>query len=127
MLNEQNKRLTLKDLMAKQEQLANKKKKSLNLFVKSLEGVITIEQPDTVTIIDASKIDEGFESDKYLVYNCIVEPNLKDKDLLKAYGCVEPTEILKIFDDGEISSIARECMNLAGYNSSVRVVEEIKN
>lgn len=127
MLSEQNKRLTLKDLMAKQEQLANKKKKSLNLFVKSLDGVITIEQPDTVTIIDASKIDEGFESDKYLVYNCIVEPNLKDKDLLKAYGCVEPTEILKIFDDGEISSIARECMNLAGYNSSVRVVEEIKN
>lgn len=120
-------KLTLKDLIAKKEQVLNSKNKTRNLYIKSLDGVITIEKPSIDLIIDASKIDEGAESDKYLVYNCIVEPNIKDKELQKAYECVEPTEILKIFEDGEISTIAKECMDLAGYNGSVSVVEDIKN
>lgn len=120
-------KLTLKDLISKKEQVLSGKKKTRNLYIKSLDGIITIEKPSLETVVDASKIDSGMESDKYLVYHCIVEPNLKDKELQKAYGCVEPTEILKIFEDGEISSIAKECMNLAGYNGSVSVVEDIKN
>lgn len=120
-------KLTLKDLIAKKEQVLNSKKKTRNLYIKSLDGIITIEKPSVETIIDASKIDDGVESDKYLVYNCIVEPNLRDKELQKAYGCVEPSDILKIFEDGEISAIAKECMNLAGYSGSVSVVDDIKN
>lgn len=120
-------KLTLKDLIAKKEQVLDSKKKTRNLYIKSLDGIITIEKPSIETIVDASKIDSGMESDKYLVYNCIIEPNLKDKELQKVYGCIEPSDILKIFEDGEISSIARECMNLAGYSGSVSVVDDIKN
>jgi hypothetical protein len=120
-------KLTLKDLISKKEQVLNGKKKTADLYIKSLDSIITIEKPTIETVIDASKIDTGAESDKYLVYHCIVEPNLKDKELQKAYGCVEPTEILKIFEDGEISSIAKECMNLAGYGGSVSVVNDLKN
>lgn len=119
-------KLTLKDLIAKKEQVLNKKK-TRDLYIKSLDAVITIEKPSIETIVDASKIDSGVESDKYLVYNCIIDPNLRDKELQQAYGCVEPSDILKIFDDGEISSIAKECMNLAGYSGSVSVVDDIKN
>ena len=44
------------------------------------------------------------------------------------YGCTYPEEIVeKIFDDGEISPIAMECMKLAGYIDSVKLVEEVKN
>lgn len=120
-------KLTLKDLISKKEQVLSGKKKTRNLYIKSLDGIITIEKPSIETVIDASKIDSGMESDKYLVYNCIIEPNLRDKELQKEYGCVEPTDILKIFNDGEISSIAKECMNLAGYSGSVSVVDDIKN
>jgi hypothetical protein len=120
-------KLTLKDLIAKKEQVLNSKKKRRDLYIKSLDSVITIEKPTLEIIIDASKIDSGIESDKYLVYNSIVEPNLRDKELQKEYGCVEPSDILKIFEDGEISSIASECMNLAGYRGSVTVVDDIKN
>lgn len=126
-MNKKNIKLTLKDLIAKKEQVLNGKKKTRDLHIKSLEGVITIEKPSIETVIDATKIDDGVESDKYLVYNCIIEPNLRDKELQKEYGCIEPTEILKIFADGEISSIAKECMNLAGYGGSVSVVDDIKN
>lgn len=127
MRKEQLKKLTLKDLIAKKEQILSNKNKTMDLYVKSLDAVITIQKPDINTIIDASKIDDAAESDKYLVYNCVIEPNLKDKELQEAYGCVEPIEILKIFDDGEISSIASKCMELAGYRNSVSVVEDIKN
>ena len=120
-------KLTLKDLIAKKEQVLNGKKKTRDLYIKSLDGVITIEKPSIETIVDATRIDSGVESDKYLVYNCIVEPNLRDKELQKAYGCIEPTDILKIFEDGEISSIAKECMGFAGYSDSVSVVDDIKN
>lgn len=120
-------KLTIKNLIAKKEQILNNRRATRDLYVKSLDSVITIEKPSIETIVDASKIENGVESDKYLVYNCIVEPNLKDKELQQAYGCVEPIEILKIFEDGEISSIAIECMNLAGYRGSVSVVDDIKN
>ncbi|SKA99337.1 Phage XkdN-like tail assembly chaperone protein, TAC [Caloramator quimbayensis] len=127
MRKEQAKKLTLKDLIAKKEQILNNKVKTMDLYVKSLDAVITIQKPDIDTIIDASKIDNPSESDRYLVYNCVIQPNLKDKELQEAYGCVEPIEILKIFEDGEISSIALKCMELAGYRNSVSVVEDIKN
>ena len=39
----------------------------------------------------------------------------------------ESAEMEKIFDDGEISPIAMECMKLAGYIDSVKLVEEVKN
>lgn len=127
MSKEKTTKLTLKDLISKKEQVLNGKKKTRDLHIKSLDGVITIEKPTIETVIDATKFDDGADSDKYLVYHCIVEPNLKDKELQKAYGCVEPTDILKIFDDGEISSIAKECMNFAGYSGSVSVVDDLKN
>lgn len=127
MNKKQTKKLTLKELIAKKEQVLNGKKKTRNLYIKSLNAVITIEKPSIETIMDSFKIEDGVESDKYLVYNCIIEPNLKDKELQQVYGCIEPIDILKIFDDGEISSIAKECMNLGGYTESVSVVDDIKN
>ena len=39
-----------------------------------------------------------------------------------------PEEIVeKLFDAGEITPIAMECMKLAGYVNSVKLVEEVKN
>ena len=59
----------------------------------------------------------------------VVEPNLKDKDLQKAYNCIEPTDIVgKLFKAGEIGNIATAIMKCAGYESlEAKVHEEIKN
>ena len=58
------------------------------------------------------------------------EPDLKDKELQKAFECVEPMEIVeKVFSAGEITNIALKCIELAGYgqNSIKEIVENTKN
>lgn len=64
-----------------------------------------------------------------LIYSIISEPNLKDKDLQKAYECVEPTDIVSaIFTDGEMLDISNFAIKEAGFQrGSISVVEDLKN
>lgn len=80
--------------------------------------------------MDMTKDEEQAKNaDAYMVYSMVKEPNLKDKDLQKAYGCVEPTDIVeKIFTFGEVGYIVNKGFESAGFDKgSVSVVEEIKN
>ena len=118
-------KITLDELLRRKEQMLDgkKKKKTGTLYIKSLGGTITIESPDLAR--DAQDMDSG---DAYMVYSCVIEPNLKSKELQQAFGCVEPMEIVdKIFDVGEIPQIAVECLKLAGYVDGVKAVDDIKN
>jgi len=120
-------KITLDELLRRKEQKleAKKKKKTSALYVKSLDGIITIESPTAALARDAQDMDNG---DAYMVYSCVTEPNLKSKELQDAYECVEPLEIVdKVFDVGEIPQIAVECLKLAGYVDGVKAVDEIKN
>ena len=120
-------KITLDELLKRKEQMleSKKKKKTKSLYVKSLDGTITIESPTGDLARDAQELDNG---DAYLVYSCVTEPCLKSKELQQAFGCVEPMEIVeKIFDVGEIPQIAVECLKLAGYVDGVKAVEDIKN
>jgi len=120
-------KITLTELMARKEQMleGKKTKKTQELYVNSLDGTITVETPDKVLVSEAVGMDNG---DEHLVYQCVKEPNLKDANLQKEFGCVEPMEIVnKIFDPGEVPQIAQQIMKLAGYSDSVKVVEDLKN
>lgn len=121
-----NKTLTVKELIARKQQLANKGAKKQTLYIKSLDANITIQQQSREVYLDA--MDMGAAGDSYVVYNAVIEPKLKDKELQEAYGCTEPMDIVfKIFEPGEIPQIAMVCAELAGFGNSVKVVEEIKN
>ena len=125
-MNKQTK-ITLQELLRRKEQMLEAKKtpKTAELYVKSLDGTITIEGPTSALAKDAQEMDNG---DAYLVYQCVTEPCLKAKELQEAYKCVEPMEIVeKIFDPGEIPQISVECLRLSGYIDGVKVVDEIKN
>jgi hypothetical protein len=77
----------------------------------------------------ANDTDESVQemSDIHMVYNIVVEPNLKDKKLQDAYDCVEPTDIVeKLFEIGEIGQISGHGMMLAGYGTEVKVVKDLK-
>lgn len=101
-------------------------KKTALLFIPSLDGEITIIEPDYETYTDAVEMDSG--NDEYLIYNCVTEPRLRDAELQKAYACSEPTDIVrKIFANGEIKQITGKILELGGYRNTVKVVEEIKN
>lgn len=122
-------KLTLEELMRRKEQImaAKKVKKTKTLYIESLNSTIVIEEPDSALVNDALEMEA--EGNKYMVYNCVREPNLKDAELRKEFGCTEPTDIVDIlFSAGEIPQIAMQCMELAGYkDGNVKAVEEIKN
>lgn len=127
MSKEKMKKITLKDLIARAEQSKEDKKEARKLYVASLDGTITIIKPDRTMVLEGMDMDDT-DGDDYLVYNCVLEPNLKDKELQKAYGVVSPMEIVnKVFEPGEIAGIAKEIVALAGYVDSVKVVDDIKN
>lgn len=122
------KRLTIADLINKKDRLAGKRKATKELYIEELDATIVIEKPDRSLIIESSEY-EGAEGDDFLVYNCVVEPNLKDNELQKIYDCKEPTEIVsKVFDDiGTIKGIAEQALSMSGLDSKVTAVEELKN
>ena len=120
-----NTKLTLAELLRRKEQMleSKKTKKTLDLYVKSIDAVITISEPDGALCRDANDMEAG-EGDKYLCYECIIEPNLKSKEVQDAFGCTVPMDVVDIiFAPGEIPQIAIECMKLAGYMGGVEAVK----
>ena len=120
-----NTKLTLAELLRRKEQMIDSKKtkKTLDLYVSSIDAIITIEEPDGALCRDANDMEPG-EGDKYMCYECIKEPNLKAKDAQEAFGCAVPMDIVDvIFAPGEIPQIAIECMKLAGYMGGVEAVK----
>ena len=108
---DKNTKITLAELIKRKEQVLEAKKnvKRARVYVKSLGGEIVIKAPTKSLATESAEME-------------------KDGELQEAYGCTYPEEIVeKIFDDGEISPIAMECMKLAGYIDSVKLVEEVKN
>jgi hypothetical protein len=126
------KKLTLTDLMKNKEQYQVKKDTTEELFIERLGASITIRKPERSLCLEAFQMandeNQADKADPFMVYNIVVEPNLKDVNLQKEFGCVEPTDIVeKIFESGEISKIAQVGMELAGYNDNIKKVKDLKN
>lgn len=123
------KKLKLEDLINK----AGEKKgdKYLDIYIKRLDATIKAKEPDNALILESIDIskENAHESDLHLVYNSIIEPNIKDSTLHEAYNVSRPLEILdEIFSLGEISNIAKTLLKNSGYeDNSVKLVEDIKN
>ena len=123
-----NTKITLAELIKRKEQVLEAKKnvKRARVYVKSLGGEIVIKAPTKSLATESAEMEK--DGDAHLVYECVAEPDLHSKELQDAYGCTYPEEIVeKLFDAGEITPIAMECMKLAGYVNSVKLVEEVKN
>lgn len=61
----------------------------------------------------------------HIVLAGVIEPNLKDKDLLAKYNAVTPAELVKkLLLAGEIEDLARAIEVLSGYRTIT--IEEIK-
>lgn len=129
MSKESIKKLTLADIISKKDQIMDGKKKIGNVLIPSLGGYIVVEKPDRELIADANEITGGMESNVHLVYNCIVDPNLKDKETIDAFGVHTPKELVQVLlNDGEISDVADALMKLAGYgDTGIKLVTDLKN
>ncbi|MDT3415597.1 hypothetical protein QO009_001455 [Brevibacillus aydinogluensis] len=127
------KQLTIADLLSEKEKLKRGKRRTANLYIESLDGEITIQEPDRSIAIEALTMAQDDSrsqmADPYIVYHCVVQPDLKDAQLQKEFGCVEPTDIVGIlFRPGEIAAISGHALKLAGFGEGVRKVDrDIKN
>lgn len=120
--------ITIADLIGKKDEITAAKKRLYDL--ETSIGEITVKIPTSSIVVDVWGMPDNMEANKFLIYECVVEPNLKDSQLQKEFGCGEPTDIVPaIFQVGEISTIATEIMNRAGFggNISSKIHKEIKN
>lgn len=120
-------KLTLTKLIAEADQIKGKARAKQDMFIKSLGGTVTIQEPERSVCLDA--MDMGAAGDDYLVLECVIEPNLKDAGLMQAFGCTTPLEVVTaIFKPGETAQIAKAAVDMAGYGAdSVQAVENLKN
>jgi hypothetical protein len=107
--------------------LKNRKLQREEFYIESLDGNVLAEELPAEVIEDASDLENTNEA---IIYESIIEPNLKDKELQKALGCDSPDDVVKIiFKPGEINALSKEIVKLSGYGgeSVKKVKDEIKN
>ena len=118
--------VSIEELINEKEAIEARKKRRYD--IETSAGTFTMKVPSKSFVAEAMGLSEG--SDEYLIYHCTVAPDLSDKKLQDAYGCVEPTDIVgKLLDPGEITAVAKKIMQCAGYGKDVRAElhEEVKN
>lgn len=117
--------ITVQELIEQRESINKRKKEKLT--IKTSIGEVVAHKPSTTLMTEAMGLDE--DNDAYLVYNCIVEPNLKDKALQEAYECMEPLDIVhKVFEFGEIKAISDVLIKSIGVGKKLdhAIMEEVK-
>jgi len=117
--------VSVKELIEQKEAIEKRRKQQYDL--ETSIGTITVKQPSRALAAEAIGMEDG---DPYIIMECTVSPNLKDKNLLETFGCVEPTDLpAKLFQAGEVNAIARRIMECAGYRKEIRAElhETVKN
>lgn len=124
------KKLTVTDLLKDKEKYGVKNDVNEEVYFDRLDANVVMKKPDTALLTEAYSMasDGEIDVDVYLIYNSIVEPNLKDSELIKAFNCAEPMDIVhKLFEFGEVKQLSRIVSELVGYANGVKVVDKVKN
>lgn len=114
--------LKLDDLIAKKMQSEKDKYKVSTYYSESLEGSIELHKVDDDIVFDTIDMIGNNESTRqmvkaydFLIYNAV--PILRKPELLTAYECVEPTEIVsKLFNLTERIEIGTAILELCGFS-----------
>lgn len=126
-----NKQLKLEDLINKAGEHRQSKNKTLEIYVKSFDGIFKMKKPSNALLLESLDIasEDAHEGDIHLIYNSVIEPNLKSEELQESYGVTRPVEIVdELFDLGEIKAISTILAESAGYGKDVAcLVDDVKN
>lgn len=116
---------SIEELIRLKEAKEKKRNEVREVYIKSIDSNVKYKMADRIQIIKAQELGK-YEADAALVYDNVVEPNLKDRTLQDAYGCNFPMEIVdKLFDPSEVVEIS---LSIIGQRNVVSEVDkEIKN
>ena len=127
--------MNYKDLLANKRIIDEKNSQNTKTFnVKSLEkigdGKVIIRSIDDeeYDAIDRSSKTE-YEMNMNAVYRAVVEPDLRNAELHKAYEVMDnPVKIVrKIFSRAEVNNIANEIAKLSSMVQKKDLIKEVKN
>ena len=125
-----NKQLKLEDLINKAGEHRQSKNKTLEIYVKSFDGIFKMQKPSNALLLESLDIasEDAHEGDIHLIYNSVIEPNIKSEELQESYGVTRPVEIVdELFDLGEIKAISTILAESAGYGKDVaHLVDDVK-
>ena len=124
------KKLKLEDLINKAGEHRQSKNKTLEIYVKSFDGIFKMQKPSNALLLESLDIasEDAHEGDIHLIYNSVIEPNLKSEELQESYGVARPVEIVdELFDLGEIKAVATILAESAGYGKDVACLVESKD
>lgn len=124
--------LTIEELIKRKSEITSEKEsKTSTLTINDLGGDIKIQEVDYGFFNECIQITDNDKCNIKLIYNGVIEPNLKEQTLQDAYGCTEPYDIVQsIFKNSFVRErIAREIIALGGFNGlgGVIKVEDVKN
>jgi hypothetical protein len=123
--------ISIAELLKRKDELKKSHNKTARLFIDSLESEIVIKAPDRQLAFELiAKAQAGDDTaDAYAVLQCVIEPNLKDPSLQEGLGVMSPLDVVDaLFSAGEIAAISGHILQLSGFGSGVkRVDDEIKN
>jgi len=126
------KKVELKQLIQKKLEKDGKRNATKEVYVKSLDGTITVKSPsDTQKIEFADKTKTGsyvdmMEAYSKLIYDCC--PMLRSKELQKEIGVDYPYDTVKaIFDMEEITEIGIKVLNFFNGEEENNADEKLKN
>lgn len=71
--------------------------------------------------------EKGFEVNAKIAAAGIIEPDLKNEELLKHIGAATPAEAAKKIFKGEVNVISDEIARLSGFTDTEETEEEVKN
>jgi predicted Mrr-cat superfamily restriction endonuclease len=119
------------------ERLAEKKKvRYRTLHIPSLEQDIKIRGlsvNEIMEIADTDTVADKTRADRSMVYETVVEPNLKElaKQMKEDGKITDYLTVTDIFEYSEIQEIAAQALELSGYTAAkgknVTIINEIKN
>lgn len=127
--------MNYKDLLANKRIIDEKNSQKTKTFnVKSLENVgdgkviIRSIDDEEYDAIDRSSKTE-YEMNMNAVYRAVVEPDLRNAELHKAYEVMDnPVKIVrKIFSRAEVNNIANEIAKLSSMVQKKDLIKEVKN
>lgn len=91
--------------------------------IKRMNDIIA-KQYNSKGVFDASK---SFDAKALACAESIIEPDVKNKDLMEHFNCQTPKDlVIKLFG-GELNSISDEVTVLSGFANVDETDEEVKN
>lgn len=102
--------------------------KETNITVQAIDGD-TFSELTGIAVTGEGKLNYGksYDANAKIVASGLVNPSLKDKDLLVHLGVATPAEAAKKLFKGEVNSISVVISELSGFGNDREAEKEIKN